>query len=54
MKLSITDARKLGIVAAKGRKSPHYADVARAKGKVATQWREKLSAGTIAGKGMGQ
>lgn len=37
MKLSITDARKFGIVSAKNRKSPHYADVAREAGKQQTQ-----------------
>lgn len=37
MKLSITEARKLGLVAQKGRKSPHCADLAREKGKAETQ-----------------
>jgi hypothetical protein len=37
VKISITEARKLGIVSKKNRSSPHYADAARAKGKANTQ-----------------
>lgn len=37
MKMSITDARKLGIASSKNRKTPHYADVARETGKTNTQ-----------------
>ncbi len=37
MSISITDARRIGIISAKNRKTPHYADVARAEGKQKTQ-----------------
>lgn len=45
MKISITTARKLGIVSNKNRSTPHYADLMREAGKNATQkkaWSKKL------------
>jgi hypothetical protein len=37
MSISISDARKMGLVPNKNRKTPHHADVARAAGKQNTQ-----------------